>query len=245
MKHHYNAELSDFNAKLLMQQTPNTNMVILKDCSAKFYDGPLPCTKSVTVATQDSFDRETQTVVKVYEELQDNELKKHRAILFPATYLNMSFTEPELGDYKLTCIDAPRKHGLYPVNLYNELTSGNWRGYRVLPGFEGCDFVPEEPEAQDDDDISSFVSNAMDAVEHEVKRPRTSDDDDGYWAMEDIQEFMQGNEGELYDGQDEMQYTPNWDGNQNLQNTHCYACQAGLGNQMAHYGGCIPEPTEA
>ena len=239
MKHHYGPELSDFSAKLLMQQTPNTNMTIFKDCFDKFYEGPLPCTKSVTTVAQDADTRETQTLVRHYEELNPNELKKQRAVLFPASYLDNMVSEPTLGDYKAVRIETSRKHGLYPVNLHEEITGATWRGYRVLPGFEHVDFEVENNGS--DDEFTNYVNEAVNSVEHEVKRPRFDGD---AFELEELQEYMEGDEDETYGGQenqDPQDNNPFNEGNQNLQRPFCYACQAGLGNQMAHVGGCIPD----
>ena len=262
MKHHYTHELSDFNAKLLMQQTPNTSMTIFKDCAAKFYDGPLPCTKSLTT-THSEDARETQTIVRQFDDLQPNELKKHRAVLFPASYLDICLHEPTLGDYTAVHVDAARKHGWTQVNLYEELVGGLWRGYRVLPGFEAVD-IEIQNDDDGNDDTTNFVNSAINAMESEVRRHC-----DGDWNLDDLQEYMEGDEDELYgnplpsnddgnppspyddenswmhnadeENQDPQHNNPFNEGNQNQQRPFCYACQAGMANQMAHVGGCIPE----
>jgi hypothetical protein len=246
MKHWFSNELADFSAKLLMSQTVNTNLLVIKDCIVKFYNGPLPCCKSVTTGEGE---RETQTVLKEFGELLDHELKTQRAILFPASYLDICLAEPELLDYKAIKIDALRQHGTTTVDLYQEIVSGSWRGYRVLPGFEHVDFEACDSDGTQDD-TTVFVERVMEVAEHLPKRARIEEHDHD-WDLEELHDYLQEDSGEEdlrpYQPMPEEEdppppENPFDDGNQ-MARENCWACREGVANQMAHYGGCIEDPS--
>jgi len=239
MKHWFSNELADFSAKLLMSQTVNTNLLVIKDCIVKFYNGPLPCCKSVTTGEGE---RETQTVLKEFEELLDHELKTQRAILFPASYLDVCVSEPELLNYKTVKIDAIRQFGSMQVNLYQEVISGTWRGFRVLPGFQHVDFdMSHANEANDD--TTNFVQRVMDVAEHLPKRARVEENDHG-WDLDELHDYLQEDDQPMAAEEDPPPENPFDDGNQ-MAIENCWACRNGIANQMAHYGGCIEDPNAA
>ena len=123
----------------------------------------------------------------------------------------------------------------------------------MLTGFEHVDFNGDG-DNDNDDETSTFVENAANAVETEVKRPSNNEGFD----IDELRELMEADDddarynelygggnslpGSLPDTPQEPSEEPFNEGNQNTDHPFCYACQAGLANQMAHYGGCMPDP---
>ena len=148
-------ELGDFNVKLLRANIGNSSVPIRNEV-ARFWNGGLPCTRSV------HDEGSTHTELLSFDALDGQHKKLMRCLAFPAEAVD-AVEAPSVGgspvaDYKRLRINTMRRQVLggqhvrapMDVGLFDEISDGEWPGYRVVP-MNPYQVDSDDSDAYDDD----------------------------------------------------------------------------------------------
>lgn len=165
MKRHYAQDVCDMSHTLLLGCIEDSPFPTFKS-TATFAQGQLPFVK--TVSDIDS----QRTVLLDWSEISSADKKNQKCIVFDAsalTHANINYTEDtiEPGRWKTTLINRKGRQ----VNLYEEIISQTWKGFRVVADEA---FLFSDSDEEDEPDCSQSMAwneeTTGDDMDRELKR---------------------------------------------------------------------------